>query len=91
MSGPFKMKGHSLPGPHQASPAKHGDTPEPHTKKEEGKKVSEDYNKSMEEIYKKGGHYDKDDMLTANIVNTAAQKEVDDYRKKTGQKRFRRT
>ena len=22
MSGPFKMKGHSLPGPHQASPAK---------------------------------------------------------------------
>ena len=27
MSGPFKMKGHSLPGPNQASPAKQKDHP----------------------------------------------------------------
>ena len=26
MSGPFKMKGHSLPGPNQAAPAKQKDT-----------------------------------------------------------------
>tara|TARA_R110000765_G_scaffold415380_1_gene516481 strand:+ start:629 stop:919 length:291 start_codon:yes stop_codon:yes gene_type:complete len=28
MSGPFKMKGHSLPGPNQASPAKQEDLQE---------------------------------------------------------------
>ena len=63
------------------SPLKHGDTPEPHTKKEEAEKQSEDFNKSMDEIYKKGGHRDKGDMLTANIVNTSAYDKVDKWNK----------
>ena len=45
MSGPFKMKGHSLPGPNQASPAK--DTP--HTTTETHKTHTEVTNKQRQE------------------------------------------
>lgn len=51
------------------------------TKMQTAKQVSKGYNKSMDEIYEKGGHRDKGDMLTANIVNTSAHKKSDDWNK----------
>ncbi len=50
MSGPFKMTGHTLPGPNQVSPAKHGDTPEPHTKEEAWKEYAD---KEIKKVSKK--------------------------------------
>tara|TARA_R110000824_G_scaffold340821_1_gene527309 strand:- start:88 stop:348 length:261 start_codon:yes stop_codon:yes gene_type:complete len=81
MSKPFKMKGSPMKRNFGISPVKHGDTPEPHTKYEEGKKQSEDYNESMDEIYEEGGYRDKGDMLTANIINTSAYSKVDEWNK----------
>ncbi len=51
------------------------------TKMQTAKQVSKDFNKSMDNIYQKGGHRDKGDMLTANIVNTSAHKKSDDWNK----------